>query len=90
MSVKTFFTDMWAKIKADIVNAMALIGTVFGSVLSHIDALAAALGDPNLNQQVTTTLADAKAVGRWMLMVSVVTVIAKFKQLVQTPPPPKA
>lgn len=85
-AVKKFFADLWAKIKADIANAFALVSTMLGSVLAHIDALAATLGDPNLNQQISTVVADAKWVGRWMLTVGVVTAIAQFKKLVQSPP----
>jgi hypothetical protein len=85
-SIKKFFSDLWAKIKADVANAFALISTFFGSILAHIDSLAATLGDPNLTSQVSTVVADAKWVGRWMLTVGVVTAIAKFKSLIQTPP----
>lgn len=83
--VKSFFTDLWIKIKADVANAIALLSSIFGAILSHIDALAAALGDPNLNQQMATVLGDAKAVGKWMLAVGVVTAVAQFKKLVETP-----
>jgi hypothetical protein len=84
--IKTYFHDLFAKIKADILNAFALIGTMLGSALSHLDALAATLGDPNLTQQFSTVFADAKWFGRWMLTVGIVTAIANFKKLVQSPP----
>lgn len=83
--IKAYFSDLWAKVKADVANALALIGTMFGSILSHIDAIATTLGDPNLNQQMATVFADAKWLGKWMLTVGIVGAIAQFKKLVQTP-----
>lgn len=85
-AIKKFFSDLWTKIKADVANAFALVTTFFGSILAHIDSLAATLGDPNLTSQISTVVADAKWIGRWMLTVGIVTAIAKFKSLVQTPP----
>lgn len=84
--IKAFFSDIWTKIKTDIANAFALISTMLGSFLAHIDAIAATLGDPNLTQQISTVVADAKWVGRWLLTVGIVTAVAKFKALLQSPP----
>lgn len=82
-----FFTDLWAKIKADFWNAVALVTTAFGSLMAHIDELATALGDPGLTQQLSSAIGDAKAIGRWMLFVGILTTIARFKKLVQSPKP---
>jgi hypothetical protein len=84
--IKAFFSDLWAKVKADIANAFALISTMLGSILAHIDAIATTLGDPNLNQQMATVFADAKWFGKWLLTVGIVAAVAQFKKLVQTPP----
>lgn len=84
--IKAYFSDLWVKIKADITNALAVVSTLFGTILAHIDELATTLGDPNLNQQLQTVVADAKWFGRWMLTVGIVTAVAKFKSLIQTPP----
>ena len=84
--MSAFFTDLWAKIKADFANAFALVTTFLGSLMTHIEELATALGDPNLNQQLSSVIADAKWMGRWMLMVGILTTIARFKKLVQSPP----
>jgi hypothetical protein len=84
--MRKFFSDLWAKIKADAANAFAIISTAFGSAMAHIDDLAATLGDPNLNQQLSSVLADAKLVGRWMLFVGILTAVARFKKLIQSPP----
>lgn len=90
-------SDLWTKLKADVMNGVALVGTTFGTLLSHvdsviqgvgtnIDAVAAALGDPNLTQQMQTVIGDAKWFGRWMLAVGIVATIARFKKLLQSPP----
>lgn len=79
------FSGLWTKIKKDVVNAVALFGTVLSSIMSHIDSIAAALGDPNLTQQISVIVGDAKLFGRWMLFVSIVAIVARFKQLVETP-----
>jgi len=83
--IKAYFSDLWAKVKADVANAMALLSTIFGSILTHIDAIAATLGDPNLNAQMATVFADAKWLGKWMLTVGILAAVAQFKKLVQTP-----
>ena len=41
-----FFTDLWAKVKSNFINATALLGTVFGSTMAHIDEIAAAEAAP--------------------------------------------
>lgn len=84
--LKAFLTDLYNRVKTNVLNAVALLGTMMGSVLSHIDAIAATLGDPNLTQQISSVIADAKWIGRWVLMVGIVATIAKFKALVQSPP----
>jgi hypothetical protein len=84
--VKKFFADLWAKIKSDAINAFALVSTSVGSLVSHIDDLAAELGDPALTQQIKSTIiTDAKWFGHWMTFVGIVALIARFKRLVQSP-----
>lgn len=83
-----WLNDIWAKIKADAANAFAIVSTGFGSLLAHIDELATTLGDPNLSHQLSTVVSDAKWIGRWMLFVGVLTAIARFKKLVESPPKP--
>jgi hypothetical protein len=85
--MKAFLSDLWAKIKADAINAAALAGTTFGTIIAHIDDLAAELGDPALTQQVKSTIiTDAKWFGHWMTFVGLIAIVARFKRLVQTPP----
>ena len=80
--------DTWAKVRADAVNALALASTGLGSAMAHIDDVATALGDPNLNQQLHTVITDVKTWGRWVMLVGIIGTIARFKKLVQSPPKP--
>jgi hypothetical protein len=85
--VSKFFSDLWVKIKADAINASALLGGMFSTFLAHIDDLAAELGDPNLTQQISTVVhADIKTMAHWAQIVSAIFLVARFKKLVQSPP----
>ena len=82
----TFFSDLWGKVKADAINASALAASTLGSIMAHIDDIAAQLGDPSLTAQIKSTiLTDAKWFGKWMTFVGILAVIARFKKLVQSP-----
>ena len=84
--MKAYFTDLWAKIRADAMNAAALIGGMFSTLLTHIDDIAAELGDPNLTQQISTIFhADIKIMAHWAQVVSAVLIVKQFKKLVQSP-----
>lgn len=82
----TFFHDLYVKIRTNVLNAIALVCSIFGSIMSHIDAIASTL-DPNFGQTLSTALGDVKWAGRWMLTIGIVTAVAKFKSLVQSAPP---
>jgi hypothetical protein len=85
--LKTFFSDLWVKIKADAINALALASTTVGSIIAHIDDIATELGDPSLTQQIhSTIITDAQWFGHWMTFVGLIAIVARFKRLVQTPP----
>ena len=83
--IKQFFSDLWAKIKADIMNAVAVLSTFFGGIMAHIDEIANSL-DPNFGQTLATALGDVKWAGRWMLTVGLAAMLAKLKSLIQSPP----
>lgn len=86
--MKAYLSDLWKKVKADAINAGALVSSAVGSVLSHIDDIAAQLGDPALTEQMKSTiLTDAKWIGRWMTFVGILAIFARFKKLVQSPAP---
>jgi hypothetical protein len=47
--------------------------------MQGLDTLADALGDPNLKDQISAAIGDAKTVGRILLGVSIVTLIARLR-----------
>jgi hypothetical protein len=82
----TFLSGLWSKTKAACFGSVTMgwsyIVSASGAVFTNIDTVASALGDPNLTQQVTAIIGDAKLVGRWLLFVGVVTTFARLKSLV--------
>jgi hypothetical protein len=87
--IKAFFVGLWNKIKAACMGSLTMawsyIVTTAGAIFANIDNLATVLGDPNLNQQITAVVGDAKLVGKWLLTVGIITAIARLKSLVLTP-----
>jgi hypothetical protein len=54
---------------------------VAGALMQAIDTAADALGDPSLRDQISAAIGDAKTVGRILLGISVVTIIARLRSL---------
>lgn len=52
-----------------------------GALASIIDDLADALGDPGVKDQISSAIGDVKTTGRIMLVISVVTIIARLRTL---------
>lgn len=74
-----------SKVKAFCLNSLTIAWGYFlalvGSVMECIDGLADALGDPHLKEQITQVVGDAKTLGRIMLGISVITIIARMRSL---------
>lgn len=87
--IKAFFVGIWTKIKTaclgSITMAWSYVVTTVGTLFANIDSIATVLGDPNLNQQVTSVIGDAKMLGKWLLTVGIVTAVARLKSLILTP-----
>jgi hypothetical protein len=49
--------------------------------MQAIDTIADALGDPNLKDQISAAVGDARMVGRILLGVSIVTIIARLRSI---------
>ena len=49
--------------------------------MQAIDSIADALGDPNLKDQISAAIGDAKTVGRILLGISIVTIVARLRSL---------
>jgi hypothetical protein len=49
--------------------------------MQGLDSIADALGDPNLKDQISASIGDARTAGRVLLGISVVTMIARLRSL---------
>ena len=76
---------MWTKIKAFCLNSLTIawgyVVAVAGLLLQGLDSVADALGDPNLKDQISAAIGDTKTVGRILLGVSVLTIVARLRSL---------
>jgi hypothetical protein len=76
---------MWAKIKAFCLNSLTIawgyVVAFAGLLLQGLDSVADALGDPNLKDQISAAIGDTKTVGRILLGVSVLTIVARLRSL---------
>ncbi len=74
---------MWVKIKACCLHSLTIAWgyclAIAGVVMQGIDTVADALGDPNLKDQIAAAIGDAKMVGRVLLCVSIVTLVARLR-----------
>ncbi len=78
----------WTKFKALCLHSLTVAWSYLlacvGAMFQGIDAIADALGDPNLKDQITAAIGDTKTVGRILLGVAVVTMIARLRSLRKT------
>jgi hypothetical protein len=51
----------------------------FAGVMQSFDTMADALGDPNLKDQISAAIGDAKTGGRVLLGISIVTIAARLR-----------
>jgi hypothetical protein len=76
---------MWAKTKAFCLNSLTIAWgytvAFAGLLLQGLDSVADALGDPNLKDQISAAIGDTKTVGRILLGVSVLTIVARLRSL---------
>jgi hypothetical protein len=49
--------------------------------MQGLDSIADALGDPNLKDQISVSIGDARTAGRVLLGISVITMIARLRSL---------
>ena len=76
---------MWARIKACCLNSLTIAWSYClafaGAAMQGLDSLADALGDPNLKDQISASIGDARTAGRVLLGISVITMIARLRSL---------
>jgi hypothetical protein len=74
---------MWLRIKASCRHSLTIAWSyclaIVGVAMQGLDTVADALGDPNLRDQISAAIGDARTVGRILLGVSLVTLIARLR-----------
>jgi hypothetical protein len=76
---------MWARIKACCLDSLTIAWSYLlafaGAVMQAVDGISDALGDPNLKDQIGAAVGDTRTVGRILLCISIVTIIARLRSL---------
>jgi hypothetical protein len=76
---------MWSRIKAYCLNSLTIawgyVLAAIGTLLSVLDSIGDALGDPSLKDQITAAVGDAKMVSRILLSISVITILTRLRSL---------
>jgi hypothetical protein len=54
---------------------------VIGALMSIIDNIGDALGDPNLKDQISASIGDARIAGRVLLGISIITILVRLRSL---------
>ena len=76
---------MFAKIKAFCLHSLTIAWSyalaVVGGAMSVIDNIGDALGDPSLKDQVNAAIGDARIAGRVLLVISIITILARLRSL---------
>jgi hypothetical protein len=76
---------MFAKVKTFCLNSLTIawgyLLAIAGTIMQAIDMVADALGDPDIKDQVSAAIGDPKTVGRILLGISIVTIIARLRSL---------
>lgn len=74
---------MWGKVKASCLHSLTMAWgyclAIVGAAMQGLDMFADALGDPNLRDQVSAAVGDTRTVGRILLCVSIITIIARLR-----------
>lgn len=76
---------MFAKIKAACLHSLTIAWSyllaIVGSVMTAIDGIGDALGDPNLRDQINTAIGDARTAGRILLGISIITILVRLRTI---------
>lgn len=76
---------MWGRIKACCLNSLTVAWgyclACAGTTMQCIDMLADVVGDPNFKDQLSSAIGDPRTVGRILLGVSIVTIMARLRSL---------
>jgi len=76
---------IWRKLKAACLHSLTVAWSyalaITGAIFQAIDSIGDALGDPGLKDQLTVAIGDTQTVGRILLGISIITLIARLRSL---------
>jgi hypothetical protein len=76
---------MLSRLKAFCLHSLTIawsyVLAIVGGAMSVVDNVGDALGDPNLRDQISAAIGDAKTTGRILLGISVITILARLRSL---------
>lgn len=76
---------MFGRIKAFCLHSLTVawgyLLAIIGGLMSVIDNIGDALGDPNLKDQVSAAIGDTKIASRVLLAISIITILARLRSL---------
>lgn len=79
---------IWGRVKACCLNSLTIAWgyglAIAGAALQTVDAMAVAMADPALKDQISAAIGDPKIVGRIFLGVSIITILARLRSLRKT------
>jgi hypothetical protein len=76
---------MFARLKIICLHSLTIawgyVLAIAGSLMTAIDNIGEALGDPNLRDQINNAIGDTRVAGRILLGISVITILARLRSL---------
>jgi len=76
---------MLGKFKAICLHSLTVawgyVLAITGAMMTAIDNIGDALGDPNLREQINNAIGDTRVAGRILLGISVITILARLRSL---------
>jgi hypothetical protein len=76
---------MFVRVKTACLHSLTIawgyVLAITGGVMTAIDNIGDALGDPNLRDQINNAIGDTKTAGRILLGISLVTILARLRSL---------
>jgi len=76
---------MFGKLKAICLHSLTIawgyILAIVSGLMSAVDNIGDALGDPNLREQINNAIGDTRVAGRILLGISIITILARLRSL---------
>ena len=76
---------MFSRIRAACLNSLTVawgyVLALAGILISMVDNISEALGDPGLRDQISAAIGDAKTTGRVLLGISIITILVRLRSI---------